>query len=154
MKKNVSKVKPVFVDVIADQETEAVFDRPVYRPDFETEDESEEGFYNGPLGTLDFEPTDNEALTNKKTFSELIEESENLEAITEKPEPPLLRKKPLKTLSPPGLGLLSGNLSFTVSGFYFNVKLTILIYPQGAEELMIQQPLLLLQLRSWIPTIL
>ena len=138
LEKKASKVKPVFVDVISDQETEAVFERPIYRPDYQQENEEEEGvenFYNKQVGALDFEPTDNEIYDKQKNFfSELIEESDDFSPSQEAAEPPILRKKPLKLYRRQALGYLAATLVLILTVFYFfAVKLTVSVSPRGEE---------------------
>ncbi|MGI5827086.1 MAG: hypothetical protein ACOX6C_01410 [Patescibacteria group bacterium] len=130
-----SKVKPVFVDVIADQETEAIFDSPVYRPDYLEKNESEENFYNNQAGTLDFEPTDNTTFDKQKNFfSELIEESEDWDNAEETVPAPVIRKKPVKLYHRQAWGYIAATMVLLVAVFYiFSVKLTVRVYPQGAE---------------------
>lgn len=130
-----SKVKPVFVDVIADQETEAIFDSPVYRPDYLEKNESEENFYNNQAGTLDFEPTDNTTFDKQKNFfSELIEESEDWDDAEETAPAPVIRKKPVKLYHRQAWGYIAATMVLLVAIFYiFSVKLTVRVYPQGAE---------------------
>ncbi len=130
-----SKVKPVFVDVIADQETEAIFDSPVYRPDYLEENDGEENFYNNEVGTLDFEPTDNSAFDKQKNFfSELIEESEDWDGAEEAVPTPVIRKKPIKLYRRQAWGYIAATMVLLAAVFYiFSVKLTVHVYPQGAE---------------------
>ncbi|MDD4466794.1 MAG: hypothetical protein PHN91_03285 [Patescibacteria group bacterium] len=138
LEKKVSKVKPVFVDVISDQETEATFRRPVYQPDYQEENEEEEGvenIYNKQADIPDFELTDNEVFDKQKNFfSELIEESDDFSSNEEMAEQPILRKKPLKLYRRQAWVYLAATLILMLTVFYFfAVKLTVTIHPRGEE---------------------